>query len=113
MKEGARVTEIHTALGFPQHFEGFITAYEPGFHWAMFTRPVTWGPASLPHSADYRFEYLPDAAGTRVSIACEYELKGLLRLPCAGWITAFLMRTTIRRLLHAIEKRAARLSLSH
>ena len=106
MRAGAEVTEVHTVLGYPQRFEGQITAFEPGQRWAMFTRPVTWGPASLPHSADYRFESSKDGSATVVSVSCEYELMGLLRLPGAGWLTDILMRMTLRKLLRTIENQA-------
>lgn len=107
MKKGAAVSEIHTILGYPQRFEGEVTDFEPGHHWAMATRPVTWGPASLPHSAEYRFESLSDGEKTRVEVGCTYELNGLLRLPGGAWFTEWLMSKAIQKILHLIEQKAA------
>ena len=106
MGVGATVSEVHNILGIPQRFEGEVTDFEPGRHWAMVTRPVTWGPASLPHSADYSFESL-EGGKTKVEIGCNYKLQGLLRLPGGGYFTAWMMRKTIQRILALIEKRAA------
>lgn len=110
MKLGARVTEVHTLLGVPQRFEGSVTRYEHGRCWEMETRPVSWGPASMPHSATYRFESLDDDAKTKVSIDCSYELHGLLRLPGVALIAEFLMRRTLIKLLKTIANRTTNLA---
>ena len=107
MRKGAAVSEVHTILGFPQRFEGEVTDFEPGRHWAMATHPVSWGPAGLPHSAEYSFESVEEGGKTKIEIGCNYELHGLLRLPGGAWLTARLMRKSIKKILNLIERRAA------
>jgi hypothetical protein len=108
MRKGAAVFEVHTILGFPQRFEGKVTDFEPGRYWAMATRPVTWGPAGLPHSAEYSFESIEKGGKTKIEIGCNYELHGLLRFPGGAWLTARLMRKSIQKILNLIEHRAAK-----
>jgi len=108
MRVGAVVSEVHNILGIPQQFEGEVTDFAPGRYWAMMTRPVTWGPAGLPHSADYSFESVEEGGKTKIEIGCNYELHGLLRLPAGAWLTARIMRKSIQKILHLIERRAVK-----
>jgi len=107
LREGAPLAEVHTILGWSQHFRGTVTAFAPRKRWAMTSAPVESGPASLPHDVEYAFEGTP--AGTCVTIRCDYARGGLLRLPFGRIIVRMLMSYTLRQLLNLISKNAQEL----
>lgn len=104
ISEGSAVSETHTILGWPQKFEGHITAMEPLSLWSMSSRPVSWGPASLPHDVEYRFS--DHELGTLLSVTCAYWRCGLLRLPFVKGIVRLFMRKVLVSMLKTISSRA-------
>lgn len=104
---GARLSETHTILGWPQKYEGHITKYLPQVGWAMSSSPVSGGPASLPHDVEYAFASCSDGS-TRLEIRCDYRRQGLLRWPLIGAIVRWWMTQTLRNLSAKIYALAVR-----